>query len=136
MCLKCLLIELLLHAYDDTCMRAHIYMSLSASNKMKHITPPPPCYFLNWKVVYQMHCFWEFETQNELFDIRLSVNNLLLCAFHAICAQRYDAKKRSERKAEVRSAKEEERFAKSEQLREKELREYKTLFQVCVMCTF
>lgn len=47
-----------------------------------------------------------------------------------ICLQRYEAKKRSERKAEVRTAKEEEKAAKAEQMREKELREYKNIMKV------
>jgi len=45
-------------------------------------------------------------------------------------AQRYELKKRSERKAEARTAKEEEKVTKAEQMKEKELREYKNLMKV------
>lgn len=45
--------------------------------------------------------------------------------------QAFDVQKRSERKAEVRSAKKEEEEARAEKQREKELREYKGLMQVC-----
>ncbi|KAF5837895.1 DUF814-domain-containing protein [Dunaliella salina] len=43
--------------------------------------------------------------------------------------ERYDAKKRSEHKAQVRNAKEEEKALKAEQMKEKELREYRNLMK-------